>query len=84
MISDLDKEVLVLLGKHLKSIRQAKKLTYRKMAQLCNIDYGDIQKIESGKINITFLTLRELAKALGQDPYTLIDFKGASKQPDQS
>lgn len=84
MISDLDKEVLILLGKHLKTIRLAKKLTYRKMAQLCNIDYGDIQKIESGKINITFLTLRELAKAMGQAPHTLIDFEGASKQPNQS
>jgi len=79
MISDLDKEVLILLGKNLKKIRLAKKLTYRKMAQLCNVDYGDIQKIESGKVNITFLTLRELAKALDEAPHKLLEFEGASK-----
>ncbi|MGF7079736.1 helix-turn-helix domain-containing protein [Mucilaginibacter sp. UYCu711] len=76
MISDLDKEVLILFGNHLKSLRLTKKLTYRKMALNCNIDYGDIQKIESGKVNITILTLRELAKALEIEPKLLLDFKG--------
>jgi transcriptional regulator with XRE-family HTH domain len=79
MISDLDKEVLMLFGKHLKSLRLAKKLTYRKMALNCNIDYGDIQKIESGKVNITILTLRELANALEVEPMLLLDFKGIGK-----
>ncbi len=79
MISDLDKEVLLLLGKHLKSLRKEKKQTYRKMAQQCNIDYGDIQKIESGKINITVLTLIELAKGLNIPPKDLLDFDGFIK-----
>ncbi|NHA02515.1 helix-turn-helix transcriptional regulator [Mucilaginibacter sp. HC2] len=76
MIKDFDKETLIVFGKHLKTLRLAKKLTYRKMALLCNIDYSDIQKIESGKINITILTLRELAKALQLAPKDLIDFPG--------
>jgi transcriptional regulator with XRE-family HTH domain len=76
MISDLDKEVLMLFGKHLKSLRLAKKLTYRKMALNCNIDYGDIQKIESGKVNITILTLIELASALEVEPKILLEFTG--------
>lgn len=76
MIRDLDKEALILFGKHLKKLRLAKKLTYRKMALLCNIDYGDIQKIESGKVNITILTLRELAKALQLPPKDLLDLQG--------
>jgi len=76
MISDIDKEVLILFGKHLKSLRLAKKLTFRKMALRCNIDYGDIQKIESGKVNITILTLKELAKALELPPNKLLDFDG--------
>ncbi|MBB6108702.1 transcriptional regulator, XRE family [Mucilaginibacter lappiensis] len=76
MISDLDKGVLMLFGNHLKSLRLAKDLTYRKMALNCNIDYGDIQKIESGKVNITILTLIELANALDVEPKLLLDFKG--------
>lgn len=76
MISDLDKEVLKILGKHLKSLRKAKKLTYRKLAQQCNIDYGDIQKIESGKTNITVLTMIELAKGLELPPKDLLDLPG--------
>lgn len=80
MISDLDKEVIMLFGNHLKSLRLAKKLTYRKMALNCNIDYGDIQKIESGKVNITMLTLIELANALEVEPKLLLDFKGISKK----
>ena len=76
MISDLDKEILILFGKHLKSLRLAKNLTYRQVALNCNIDYGDIQKIESGKVNITILTLRELAKGLNLPPQTLIEFDG--------
>ena len=74
MIRELDKDILLHFGKHLKSLRQAKKLTFRKMALRCNIDYGDIQKIESGKVNITILTLIELAKALEIEPKLLLDF----------
>ena len=75
MVSDLDKEVLMQFGKHLKTLRLAKKLTYRKMALLCNIDYSDIQRFESGKINITLLTIFELAKALEVEPKELLEFK---------
>ena len=76
MISELDKDVLLLFGKNLKALRLAKKLTYRQMALRCNIDYGDIQKIESGKVNITILTLIELAKALELPPKDLLDITG--------
>ena len=74
MVSDLDKEVLMQFGKHLKALRLAKHLTFRKMALRCNIDYGDIQRFEIGKINITLLTLIELAKALEIPPKDLLDF----------
>jgi transcriptional regulator with XRE-family HTH domain len=73
MISELDKDVLLLFGKNLKARRLAKKLTYRQMALRCNVDYGDIQKIESGKVNITILTLIELARALELPPKDLLD-----------
>lgn len=82
MISDLDKEVLKLFGDHLKSLKLAKMLTYRKMSLNCNIDYGDIQKISNGKINITILTLIELANALDVEPKLLLEFGGVSSSID--
>ena len=74
MVSELDKDILMQFGSHLKALRLAKNLTFRKMAVRCNIDYGDIQRYESGKINITLLTLVELSKALEVPPKDLLDF----------
>ncbi len=74
MVSETGKEVLIQFGNHLKALRLAKHLTYRKMALHCDVDFGDIQKIENGKINITLLTLIELAKALEAEPKELLDF----------
>jgi transcriptional regulator with XRE-family HTH domain len=74
MVSDSDKGILLQFGKRLKALRQSKKLTLRKMAQLCNIEYADIQRYETGKVNITLLSLAELAKALEVEPKDLLDF----------
>ncbi|WP_233276858.1 helix-turn-helix domain-containing protein [Mucilaginibacter paludis] len=75
MVSDLDKGILIQFGKRLKYLRQSKNLTYRKMALLCNVEYADIQRYETGKVNITLLSLGELAKALEVDPQELLNFK---------
>lgn len=74
MVSDLDKRILIQFGKHLRSLRQSKNLTLRKMALLCNIEYADIQRYETGKINITLLSLAELAKALEIELKDILDF----------
>lgn len=41
-----------------------KGISQRELASLCTIDHSDISKIERGEINITVLTLLELAMAL--------------------
>jgi len=64
---------LELLGRKFSEIRKAKKLSFRKLAQQCNIDYSDLSKIEKGQINITLLTLIELSKGLGVHPKELLD-----------
>ncbi|MDB4926550.1 helix-turn-helix transcriptional regulator [Mucilaginibacter sp.] len=75
MVSDLDRGILMQFGKRLKTLRQSKNLTLRKMALLCNVEYADIQRYESGKQNITLLSLAELAKALEVEPKELLTFK---------
>ncbi len=67
-------EVLRAFGENIKKFKQQKKLSYRKMAQMCEIDYSDLQKYAGGKKNITLITIAELAKGLGVRPKDLIDF----------
>ena len=74
MVSNLDKGILIQFGKRLKFLRQSKNLTLRKMSLLCNVEYADIQRYESGKQNITLLSLAELAKALEVEPKELLEF----------
>lgn len=68
-------EHLKKLGENIKRIRMEKGLSLRQMAAYCTIDYSDIAKIEKGTINITLLTLVQLAKALEVQPGEIIDFE---------
>lgn len=68
------KEALVQFGKRLSQIRKAKKLSFRKLATLCNVDYSDIKKFEKGEVNITILTLMDLAIGLNVHPKELMNF----------
>ena len=45
------------------------------MALLCNVEYSDIQRYENGKLNITLLSISELAKALEVEPKDLLTFE---------
>lgn len=67
-------DYLTKFGENLKKIRESRNLSLRALSALCTIDYSDISKMESGKINITILTLQELAEALEVKPKKLIDF----------
>ena len=80
MTKVVESDFLTQLGKQLEKLRKKKDLSYRKLAQNCNIDYSDISKIEKGKANITMLTLLELAKGLEIHPKKLLDFEFEMKE----
>jgi transcriptional regulator with XRE-family HTH domain len=63
------------LGKRIKHLRTNQNLSFRQLAQNCNIDHSDISKIEKGEKNIQFTTIIELAKGLGLHPRELFDFE---------
>lgn len=73
-ISEGDK-FLKEFGRRVMYFRKRKRLSYRKLAQNCNVDYSDISKIEKGKINVQLLTVAELAKGLEIHPKKLLDFE---------
>jgi transcriptional regulator with XRE-family HTH domain len=41
----------------------------------CELSHSKIYLIESGKVNVTLLTIVELAKGLGVSPKELLDLK---------
>jgi transcriptional regulator with XRE-family HTH domain len=68
------KQALAEFGNRLNQLRKAKKLSFRKLAILCDIDYSDIKKFEKGEVNITILTLMELSLGLDVHPKELLNF----------
>jgi len=60
------------LGLNVKKLRNAKGLTQEKLALQAEMGWRHLQKIEAGEVNVTLLTLAQLAKALGVDPATLL------------
>jgi transcriptional regulator with XRE-family HTH domain len=75
MGKDPSQEYLKKFGANLKAQRKARDLSLRKLAASCNIDHSDIAKMEKGQINITILTIRELAQALQIHPKKLLDLE---------
>ena len=68
-------EFLLLFGKRLKHLRMKQNLSFRQLAQNCNLDYSDISKIEKGEKNIQLSTILELARGLEKHPKELFDFE---------
>jgi transcriptional regulator with XRE-family HTH domain len=59
-----DHKFLADLGKKIKELRLKKKISQIELAALCNFEKASMSRIESGKTNITLLTLRKISKAL--------------------
>ncbi len=62
-----DTKFLIYLGDRIKVLRSGKQISQNELAALCNIDKGNMSRIESGKSNITILTLKKLSDALDVD-----------------
>ena len=62
-------------GKQIEKLRTQQNLSFRQLAQRCDIDFSNISKIEKGEINIQLGTILELAKGLNVLPKELFDFK---------
>jgi transcriptional regulator with XRE-family HTH domain len=59
-----DPKFLTVLGARIKEIRQRKDLTQHELAMRCNFEKASMSRIESGKTNLTILTLRRISTAL--------------------
>ena len=59
-------------GRNIRAARERKGLTQRELSDLCGVDNSKICKIEQGKVNMTLLTLIEIAVALNISPAALL------------
>ena len=62
---------LLLFGKRIRHLRKLKKLTQVDLELRCNIDNGDISRIENGRKNLEFYTIVKLAAGLDVELYQL-------------
>ncbi|WP_368670053.1 helix-turn-helix domain-containing protein [Chitinophaga sp. GbtcB8] len=69
------KDILLTLGDNIKALRKLKGLTQVDMETRTGIDAGDLSRIESGQVNLTFIKLVKLAAALGVELNELFTMK---------
>ena len=67
-------EILIRFGKRLEELRLKQNLSLRKLALHCNIDHADVKKYENGEINISLISITELAKGLNVPLNELMEF----------
>jgi len=60
-------EFLVRLGARIKELRVKKNISQKDLAMECNFEKASMSRIESGKTNITILTLYKIINALDAD-----------------
>ncbi len=70
-----DEKLLKRFGKHLQSIRKEKKLSLRKLADIADVDFSQIHRIEKGETNPSLTMILALAEALNIGADELVLFK---------
>jgi HTH-type transcriptional repressor of puuD len=61
-------------GKNVEKFRQKLDLSYRQLAQKCDVDHSNISKIEKGEVDVRISTIQQLAVGLEVHPKDLFDF----------
>ena len=63
-----EQQIIKDFGEKLKKFRNDKKLSLRALADIADMDFGNINEIETGKVNPSLTTIVLLAEALEIDP----------------
>jgi len=74
MNSTRNEKVLKKFGKNLEKLRTEKKLSLRKLADIADVDFSQIHRIEKGESNPSLTMILALAEALKLQPSELLDF----------
>ncbi|WBV58818.1 helix-turn-helix transcriptional regulator [Chryseobacterium daecheongense] len=55
-------EFRIVFGKRVEKFRKKMGLSYRELAQKCDVDHSNISKIEKGEVDLRISTIHELAR----------------------
>lgn len=55
------------IGQRIQAIRKERKITIRKLGELCELDYSCLSRIEGGQYSSRILTLKNIAEKLEVD-----------------
>jgi len=67
-------KILAKFAKHLKKLREDKGYSLRELASRSGLEYSQVQRIESGKVNLAFTTVIALADGLDITPSELLNY----------
>ena len=80
MIHIYNQEYIKAFGERLRILREERKLSQRKLAEIAGIKYSQIGRIERGEQNTSLSSIYILAKALEITPSDFLDFKFSEKK----
>lgn len=67
-----DEEVLKQIGEKIREIRMTKQMSQETLANNCDIDYSQVNRMELGKVNFGISYLFRIAQALAVNPKDLL------------
>ena len=67
-----DKDALKQIGSRIREIRTKKEISQETLANSCDIDYSQVNRMELGKVNFGVSYLFRIAEALEVDPKELL------------
>lgn len=67
-----DDEVLKLIGTKIRELRTNKEISQETLANECDIDYSQLNRMELGKVNFSISNLFRIARALNVNPKELL------------
>jgi ribosome-binding protein aMBF1 (putative translation factor) len=67
-----DDEVLKLIGSKIRDFRIDKEISQETLANECEMDYSQLNRMELGKVNFSISYLYRIARALNIDPKELL------------
>lgn len=75
MIKTTNPAIINAFGKRVKELRKQRGLTMEKLAELADIEYRQLGRVERGEINTSISTAFVISKALGVTFSELMDIK---------
>jgi transcriptional regulator with XRE-family HTH domain len=67
-----DDEVLKSIGAKIREFRVNKEISQETLANGCDLDYSQVNRMELGKVNFSISNLFRIARALNVDPKELL------------